>query len=118
VHSIKNEMVCTFDVDETLVLERPKPGCNVEILNPYTDVNEYRLVHEKHVKLLKHMYGRGRFIIVWSGNGAEWAEAVVDALDIRKHVHLVMTKPICFVDDMPAEQWMNNRVYLSPEESK
>ena len=113
---IKNEMICPFDVDETLVLERPVHSCSHTIVNPYTGETEHRLVHEGHIKLMRHMHGRGRFIVVWSGNGVLWAKAVVEALGIQDYVHLVMTKPIAYVDDLPSNSWLNNQIYFKPKE--
>lgn len=115
VQVIDNEMVCMFDVDETLVCEQPIEGNTsdqwVDIWNPYTKEQNLRLVHNRHVELLKHMHGRGRFIGVWSGNGAKWAESVIRQLGLTAYVHVVMTKPITYVDDLPAEAWLNNRLY-------
>jgi hypothetical protein len=117
---IENEMVSCFDVDETLVLDRdPKnrteERSSIFVLSPYDGSFNFRIPHEKHIQLLKQMHGRGRFIVVWSGAGAQWARNAIEALELEPYVHMILTKPIVFVDDLPVEKWMNNRVYLGEQ---
>jgi predicted phosphatase len=112
---IDNEAVSMFDVDETLVLTDlgdPFEFRTIKIINPYDSSTQVRRVHKAHVQLLKQMHGRGRMVGVWSGGGVQWVRAVVQALGLEKYVDVIMTKPIVFVDDMPVETWMNNRVYI------
>jgi hypothetical protein len=45
----------------------------------------------------------------------DWAHAVVQALGLNDYVHMTMAKPSCYGDDLPAEAWMTNRVYLKPD---
>ncbi len=113
---IANEQVYMYDVDDTLVVWdddflRPDGG-RVRIVDPYDKNAVYLKPHVRHVKLLKQMHGRGRFIIVWSQSGVQWANAVVEALGLKDHVGLVMTKPSGYVDDLPSDKWMQNRIYL------
>jgi hypothetical protein len=63
-------------------------------------------------QLVKHKQ-RGHRIIVWSAGGADWAEAVVRALDLTAHVDMVVSKPSWFYDDLTASEFMPeiNRVY-------
>lgn len=117
---IENEQVYMFDVDDTLIVwddrfGQPGEG-RVHVVDPYDGVSVYLRPHVRHVKLLKQMRGRGRFIVVWSQSGVQWAEAVVDALGLKDQVHLVMTKPQGYVDDLPVNEWMQNRIYLEQEE--
>ncbi len=115
---IENEQVYPFDVDKTLVSVRrtsPLPG-DIKLINPYTSQTVYVRPHEGHIDLLKEMHGRGRFIVLWSASGAKWALAVRDALGLGPYVHITMTKPIGYIDDMPAQNWMGTRIYLEPED--
>jgi hypothetical protein len=68
------------------------------------------------VDLLKEMKGRQRFIIVWSAAGAQWANTIVEALGIEDYVDLILTKPLGYVDDQKAEDFMKNHIYLAPED--
>jgi hypothetical protein len=119
---IENEQIYMYDVDDTLVMwtnhfTQPGEG-RVRIVDPYDQAPVYLKPHERHVKLLKQMHGRGRYIVVWSQSGVQWAHAVVEALGLSDFVHLVMTKPTGYVDDLPADQWMRDRIYLPTEETE
>lgn len=113
-------MVFTFDVDQTLVSERrdehsAREG-DLEIMNPYTNDKCFVSPHKGHIDLLKEMFGRGRYVVVWSAAGGKWADAVVKKLNLEQYVHLVITKPLAYVDDKPVESWLNTRIYLDPNE--
>jgi len=113
---IENEQVYMFDVDDTLVMwngDCKKPSDNkVAISDPYDGIEVFLRPNFRHIKLLKQMHGRGRFICVWSAGGVKWAEAVVKALHLESFVHMVTTKPMGYVDDLPVEQFMKNHIYL------
>jgi len=112
-HPSQKEMVVMCDVDETLVLWHQGVS-DVYITDPYgIDGAQIALKrHNRHIKLLKDKSKRGYYIIVWSAGGEAWANAVVDALGIRDFVNDVIAKPVCFIDDLPAEAILVNRVYL------
>jgi hypothetical protein len=115
-----NENIYVCDVDDTLVLERrPRTAFEernqIVIRNPYDGCFKNRIVHTRHVELIKMMKGRGRYIRVHSGNGGLWADAVVKALGLEDFVDDCETKPIGYIDDMPVETWMKNHIYLTPE---
>ncbi len=113
---LDNEQVLAFDVDDTLVMwdfkyDRPDEG-RVAIHDPYDSSTVYLMPHARHVKFLKQCKGRGRSIVVWSQGGCHWAQSVVNALGLSEYVDLVLTKPIAYVDDLPASAWLTNRIYL------
>ena len=113
---LENEQICMFDVDDTLVMwgddfNTPSDD-RIRIVDPYDNSAVYLKPHQKHIRLVKQMHARGRLVCVWSGGGVRWAETVVKALGLEPYVHMVMTKPICYVDDLPANDWLNNRIYL------
>lgn len=115
-----NEHIVVVDVDDTLVLDRDpqtdkERELEVVIFNPYDRMFKARIPHTRHIELIKIMKGRGRFIRVHSGGGVQWAAEVVRTLGLTEYVDSVETKPIGYVDDCPAEHWLNNRIYLKPE---
>lgn len=118
--TIHNEQVYCFDVDDTLVMwddqYADRALGRVRIVDPYDGATVYLKPHARHIKLLKQMHGRGRQIIVWSQGGAAWARAVIEALGLSEYVHICMTKPAGYVDDLPAQAWLPNRIYLSHQE--
>lgn len=119
---VANESVYMFDVDDTLVMwdmkfNQPGEG-RVEIQDPYDGATVWLKPHTRHVKLLTQMAGRGRFVVVWSQGGAQWAHAVVKALCLEQHVNLIMTKPAAYVDDLPCNAWMKERIYLDGKETQ
>jgi FMN phosphatase YigB (HAD superfamily) len=114
--TLDNEMVVMFDVDDTLVMwsdkfHTPETG-KIEFVDPYDDTTLYLKPHRKHINFLKQLKARGYTIIVWSGGGYRWAKAVVETLGLKDSVDVVMTKPAKFVDDLPANEVLVNRVYL------
>lgn len=112
---IDNDVICAFDVDQTLVVWNEgitEFHSDLEIRNPYDGMQVLVQVHSPHVRLLRQMKARGRFVIVWSAGGYEWAKSVVEALGLTNHVDLIMTKPIAYVDDVPVEDWLQHRIFI------
>lgn len=110
----KHVIVC-FDCDETLIHHCKNPE-NADLFIRYDSIGEtYPVkINEIHCKLIKEMRHRDRYIIVWSARGHEWAEIVIKALGLEKHVDLIMTKPIGYVDDVDANEFMK-RIYIRSE---
>jgi hypothetical protein len=83
-----------FDVDDTLVMWDIPEGIEIND-DRLVSINckgiEDRLFPNKHnIELLKKFSARGHSVVVWSGGGADWAEAVVDALGLNQYVDAVM----------------------------
>ena len=131
---IRNERIICFDIDETLVLwgealvntgEREALTTNeprgarryIDVVDPYDGKTVTLRVHVPHVKLLANHLMRGTQVIVWSQGGYQWAEAVLNALGFGEDKILVMSKPFEYVDDLPVTEWLNNRLYISPDSS-
>lgn len=112
--TIKNEDVVWIDVDDTLVMWPDNPFQPGEGLLQFDQYNQtvWLKPNEKNIKLLKNYYERGYFVIVHSANGYNWASEVVTKLLLRSCVNMVFTKPMKYVDDLPAEEWMQ-RVYIN-----
>lgn len=106
-----NDQVIVFDVDDTLVMWRTN-NHNLTVVDPYDGSNQKLEIHARHVKLLTDHFHRGYQVIVWSAAGSRWAEAVVMALKLEPYVHVVMGKPIKYVDDLVANEFMGSRIYL------
>ncbi len=114
-----SEQIRPFDVDDTLILHGDKGHSEYRTVSVYDTVEDKYIkfrVHEPMVRLLLEEYDRGSFIIVWSRSGFAWATAVAKALGIFDKVHLIMSKPMVYFDDMPVESWLKDRVYLSPDQ--
>jgi len=119
VRTIASEQIVYFDVDETLVMHYEEHK-NVEVICPY-DYKKMSLTrHDQHIQLLKDHHARGFYNIVHSANGFAWAEAVVKALELEPYVDICMSKSCKFIDDLPANEVLVNRVYLTykPGEEK
>lgn len=119
---VKNENVDTFDIDGTLVMHEPVTTIPItervrveDPINPgfYLTVR----INRPMVRLLLEAKGRGSFVVVWSRGGYQWAANVIEALKLRKYVNIVMSKPLTYFDDTPAEKWLTNRVYIGPNET-
>jgi len=115
---IKNNNVTSFDVDNTLVMW----DGDVNVMKPksllfmYGDEAIYLTPHENHIRFLKECSLRGDFIEVWSKNGYQWAEKVVNALELEKYVNLVRSKPVRHIDDKEnIEDIVGVRIYMGNE---
>lgn len=120
MNRIEGEQNIFIDVDDTLILHKKckKGDTVVAVTDPYDGQQHYFAVHKAHVKVLKDRKQRGAVIFVWSQNGWEWAEAVVRALNLKEHVNFVLSKPVMHIDDLPCQEWMGPRLYLSPSKKK
>lgn len=112
----ESDQVVTFDCDDTLVMwsnlySQPHDNA-IEFHDPYDNSTNYLIPHQKHIDLMKKYKGRGYLIIVWSAGGVLWAESIVKTLCLESYVDIVLTKPCKYVDDLPVQEWMGNRVYI------
>lgn len=112
---IKNENTRPFDVDGTLIIHNPLGTHKVydSIDNRYIRFTP----NLNMIRLLKEEYARGGHIIVWSRGGYAWAESIINALELKSYVHVVMTKPMVYFDDSDVSVWMKDRVFIAPEEN-
>lgn len=100
----------SWDVDETLILHHKKSDDMVKV--EHAGFTSNLAVHRAHVDLLVEYKKKGWCVEVWSAAGAEWATAVVKALDITKFVDVVGPKPSIYVDDLPAAVWLGYPKYI------
>lgn len=106
---LKHEMIVYVDVDSTLVMYPDNPKEFDPQLLPFDfhGITKYNLrPHEKHIDILKSLSVRGHHIVVHSKNGWAWAEHVVRMLLLTAYVDEVRSKPITYIDDAPADEWM------------
>ncbi len=115
MREVTSDTTFCIDVDETLIMWvddiKPTPKEAVEF-NFYGQ-KIYAIPHEDHIRLMKASVARGRNTIVWSGNGKDWVKEVLTKLDLANLDVLVMTKPVGYLDDSPAQNWMGQKVYLT-----
>lgn len=114
---IENETPVMVDCDQTLVMwhdrhQEPIKGVTVEFKDPYDQGSFFLKPHEAHIKLLKQQKGRGKAVVVWSAAGYLWAKEVVEKLELEEYVDLIMAKPCKYIDDLPCEEFMGNRIYI------
>jgi hypothetical protein len=121
VRVLIGDVLCV-DVDDTLVSwspvadhelehcvpferETPNPVLYIETIDiTFDGVTKKYWLYRDNVESVKTHHHKGRTIVVWSGSGAEWAEAVVKAVGLQEFVTVVMAKPRWLLDDMkPAD---------------
>ncbi len=112
--TIASEKTVMIDVDDTLVMWDECTKREINFKDPYSGELLTAWVNENNVRLLKEKARRGYTVIVWSLGGYAHAAAVVKALKLQKYVDVCMTKPSCYIDDMPVCAWFPARVYLKP----
>ena len=111
----RKEMPICVDVDNTLIRydkDHDKPGEGkvkmVDTAGQVFYLTPYRL----HIELLKRYHARGFYIIVWSGNGAQWASQAVSALGLEDYVDDKIGKPVKILDDKPILDWMPSPIWI------
>lgn len=117
--SLKNDNTTAFDVDQTLIYwifytEYSKNHESPDYFQlKYGQEFCFFKKHKAHIRFLKHCKERGDFIVVWSQNGAEWAEKIVKALNLQDYVDVVMAKPTRHVDDKEnIPDIVGNRIFI------
>lgn len=114
---IKKPVVCA-DIDGTLVTEVPVPNMyTISFQHPYQSRMAHILPNKRNIDVLKNWSARGRFVIVWSAAGQEWAVAVLQALGLTEYSDLTLEKPIAYLDDLDSDKWMGHRVWLNDEDT-
>lgn len=108
---IENEMIIYIDCDDTLVMHNVK-GEKITFSDPYSLEKISLTPHKRHIKLLKDFKARGYSIVVWSAAGAIWAKEVVTKLELLDYVDLMISKPLKFIDDLPATEILGARIYI------
>lgn len=123
MHVNESEQVICVDIDDTVVVwgnirdVDPLTHRIAQINDPYTGKQVVLRVHEPHLKIVESRLARGATLIVWSASGYQWAKAVLEALGLdNKNIH-VFSKPIAYVDDKKANEWMGEHIYLHPDSS-
>jgi len=112
-----------FDVDDTLVMWNLPDDMHLNDSKLITikcrDYEERVLPNPYNIQLLKKMARRGHAIVVWSGGGADWAEAVVKTLKLEKYVESVSGKPTYFIDDIAnPKEWIGKHGYFDIDGNK
>ncbi len=118
---VSDELVFPCDIDDTLLFEYASFGTNKEedwISLDYYGTTVRRWISRKHVAFLKSLRARGYYIILWTGNGKQWADEVNDKLGLEDIVSQTMMKPLKYLDDLDCKEWMGKRIYLEYQEKK
>jgi len=106
-----------FDVDDTLLMWTLPEGVEMNddrLVSVNCNEMSDRLFPNKYnIDLLINFAKRGHNVVVWSGGGADWAEAVVEALGLNKYVKAVMNKPQYYSDDIAnPKEWIGKHGYF------
>ncbi len=114
---IKNERIIPCDIDGTLIehiAQTPAPSGN-DIVWVEDALRGGKIAVRRmaaNIRLIEEESLRGAFILVWSRSGNAWAAEVVKALGLKLNEHIIMTKPLVYVDDLPVSEWLKDRVFL------
>lgn len=106
----KNENRIFVDVDKTIITPCNRDDTGYIGFN-YYGTRVFNKPMYNNIALLKAQKQRGYEVIVHSANGWEWAEEVIRVLNLKKYVDEVATKPLKYMDDIPADQWMT-RIFV------
>lgn len=115
METIKSDRIVWVDCDDTLVLWDKSKFPNEELLTVEHVNGPVEVIpHKKNINTVVKFWKLGYTIVVHSGSGSAWAEAVVVALNLEKYVTLCMSKPLYYFDDKPVETWARERVWREP----
>jgi len=114
-----------FDVDETLIFWEDSEaidrmlsrGCLVDDRFVTLDTICFRK-HNYHIDRLIQHHNTGDLVVVWSAGGKGWADRVVDALEIREFVDVVLPKPNFYYDDIELKDFNSRRMFFDHETLK
>jgi hydroxymethylpyrimidine pyrophosphatase-like HAD family hydrolase len=108
-----------IDVDDTLVMWNVSEGAT-DIVTIFCRGMENKLQpNQYNIELLKKLACRGHAIVVWSGGGSDWAEAVVYALGLEAYVHVITGKPQYYIDDIAnPKEWIGKHGYFTLDGKK
>lgn len=112
-HKVPEKPTVYFDVDSTLVFAWS--DITDDLARQLSSVfinNEIFYIHDKHIQKIKEFKARNHQVVVWSAGGADWAEAVVKALQLTDLVDVVMSKPDWYFDDLSVDEWIGRRCYV------
>lgn len=113
-----NDLISAYDVDGTLI---KVPGILdktediLAITDPYTGTVKLRVPHNPNIELMRKHKAQGYFVRVWSHGGSKWAETVVNKLGLNDIVDSIEAKPIKYVDDLPASEWMGSPIFVKED---
>lgn len=114
-HKVTCGPTAFFDCDDTLVMWNIPANFPVEELVRCECRNfvEYLAPNKYNIDLLVKMAKRGHSIVIWSGGGADWAEAVVIGLGLQDYVSVVTSKPTYYIDDIcNPKEWIGKHGYF------
>ena len=100
-----------FDVDDTLVLHNVSSDPEKAIVIKSNSISISAIPNTKLINKLKSLKNKGSTIVVWSGGGSDWAEEVVNALELNQYVDCILSKPTRYYDDLDCTEWMPTRKY-------
>tara|TARA_R100000951_G_scaffold101420_1_gene92910 strand:- start:9962 stop:10393 length:432 start_codon:yes stop_codon:yes gene_type:complete len=106
-----------YDCDDTLVMWDLPDGMMLNddalVTIPCRGQEERCLPNEHNITLLKKFAMRGHTVIVWSGGGVDWAEAVIKGLGLEEYVDVIMSKPAYYIDDIKdPTKWIGKHGYI------
>lgn len=100
-----------FDIDDTLILHNVSRRPEKAIFISSGDVDISVIPNTKLISKLVEFKKQGKTIIVWSAGGADWAETVVNTLNLESYVDCILSKPTLYFDDLDCSEWMPARSY-------
>lgn len=113
---VKSDRLVMIDCDDTLILwDKSTHPVEEQIKIKCYGHTSLVVPHKKQINTFMKFVKLGYTMVVWSGSGWRWAEAVSKALKIDKYVALYLSKPRYYMDDLPCERWMGERVYRQPK---
>jgi hypothetical protein len=90
------------DIDDTLIMFSVPDDFPEEDLVTIDDGNICMKVapNKYNIEYLKKLHIRKHLICCWSAAGSDWAEIAVKALKLEDYVHIIISKPAIYIDDL------------------
>lgn len=114
-HIVVSDKIVWVDVDDTLVCWNlssfPKED---QITVNHVNGPVQLVPHRYNINTIRKFWKLGYTLVVHSGSGYSWAEAVVKALNLEECITLILSKPKYFFDDYSADSWAGPRIWRDP----
>lgn len=111
-NQIPGEIVGSIDIDGTILDWGRGTGRIVTFIHPFTNQELKVSVNEANLQVVTNWLARGATLLVWSRSGRAWANAALKAINLYHKNIFVAAKPLFYVDDKPANEWMGEQVFL------
>lgn len=115
---VKQAKTVMVDIDDSILLWNPEkyPHNSNDIIILEHDGRMHKfLPHFNNIEFIRKLKLQGYGIIYWSAAGNDWAEKIVDILELMDTADVILSKPEFAIDDLlDARKIIKQVIWLDP----